>query len=493
MANDFSNTTKYHGEMTQTQILINSLSLLGNRAIQGVSTFALTTVIARNLGAEQLGQYILAIGYYVIFVTFFGLGLRTLFTRELAKASERTSVYLVSGSLLQLFLSIIAYLLLVTVVVLMPYSDRTSMICYIMGLSVIPYALSNITEAIFQAQERMHLIAISTSPIYILRTGAMIWVVLHLDNAIEYVAAIMVLSEVAILVWQWLLLMRTIEPKWQIDFSFIIDSFQAAKTLFAIDGVGIIAGKLDMLLISLLGGEILIGIYGAIRQLVQPFEIIGNSLCSAIFPRMSNAVILGKHEQRKRIEFFIDILFCISLPLIPMMFFFYGEQILVSLYKNPEFARGEIPLQITAIPVILFPLMRLSNYLLIANNLEKYNLIEVIIITILGSSIGAYLISNYQLIGAALMSAVMSICSCGIYIYVIHTRLFKIRFFKVLRRPVIITGLMLCLLLVLQQFHFSLLLNLSISIGFYGAIAASMLIRQLGGIAALGQFITKSP
>ena len=189
--------------MKQVQLLVNSLSLLGNRLIQGISTFTLTTVIARNLGADQLGQYILALGYYSVFVTFFGLGLRTLFTRELAREGERASVYLVSGSLVQLILSIIAYILLATVVFLMPYSAETSTICYILGLSVIPFALSNITEAIFQAQERMHLIAISTSPIYLLRVGAMILVVLNSTHAIEYIAAIMVLSEVLILILQW--------------------------------------------------------------------------------------------------------------------------------------------------------------------------------------------------------------------------------------------------------------------------------------------------
>jgi O-antigen/teichoic acid export membrane protein len=491
MANDFSSFTKYHDEMTQARILINSLSLLGNRAIQGIATFALTTVIARNLGAEQLGQYILAIGYYVVFVTFFGLGLRTLFIRELAKASEKTPVYLVSGSVLQFILSIIAYFLLVTVVFLMPYTDRTSMICYIMGLSVIPFALSNITEAIFQAQERMHLIAMSTAPIYLLRVGVSIWVVLHL-GAIEYVAAIMVLSEVLILIVQWLLLTRTVKPEWQIDFPFIVDSFHSAKTLFAIDGVGVLAGKLDVLLISLLGSEVLIGIYGAIRQLVQPFEIICSSLCASLFPRMSNAVILGKYEQRKRIEFFLDILFCISLPLIPTIFLYYGEQILVFAYKNPEFYQGGTPLKIIAISVMLYPMMRIFNYTLIANNLERYNLRETLITMILGASIGVFLIPNYKLIGAAAMSASMSLCSCGIYIYTIHTCLFKIRFQRVLRRPLIITGLMISLLLVLEHFHFNLLLNLSITIGFYSSIAVLMLIRQLGGISAIQQFLTKS-
>lgn len=472
-------------------LLINSLSLLGNRSIQAIATFALTTAIARTLGAERLGQYILAIGFYFVFVTFFGLGLRTLFTRDLARESEKTPVYLVSGSLLQFFLSIIAYLSLAIVVFLMPYSAETSTICYIMGLSVIPFALSNITEAIFQAQERMHLIAVSTAPIYVLRVGVMIWVVLHCDRPIEYVSAIMVLSETLILLLQWAILTRTVKPEWRIDRQFMVDSFQGAKTLFAIDGIGIIAGKLDVLLLSLFGGEVLIGIYGAIKQLVQPFEIICSSLCAAVFPRMSSSVVLGKEAQRENAENFLDILFCISLPLVPTVFFYYGYEILMFMYKNREFAQGETPLKIIAISVILYPVVRLFNYLLLANNLEKHNLIQSAISTTFGGLLGVFLVAKYQLIGAACMGVAMSCCSCALSTYSIHTRLFRIRLVRVLRRPVLITTGMSILLFIIEKFNFNLLLNLMIVMTFYLAIAALMLMYQSGKLAIIQQALTK--
>jgi O-antigen/teichoic acid export membrane protein len=473
--------------MKKIQFLINSLSLIGNRLIQGIATFTLTTVIARNLGADLLGQYILAIGYYSVFVNFFGLGLRTLFIRELARGGQKTSVYLVSGSLLQFILSIIAYISLVLVVYIMPYSAETSRICYILGLSVIPFALSNITEAIFQAQERMHLITLSTSPIYLLRVGVMILVVLNVSHPMEYVAAIMAISELAILILQWLLLMRTVEPVWEIDRPFIADSFHAAKTLFAIDGVGVFAGKIDILLISLLGSEVLIGIYGGIRQLFQPFEIICNSLSSAIFPRLSSSVIRGKTAQRASTEKFLDLLFCLSLPLIPSIFLYYGYEILIFMYKRPEFALGETPLKILAITAILYPAQRLSSYILVANKMEKYNLAEVIITITFGGLVGIFAISKYQLIGAAWMGTSMSFCSLVVSTYFIRTHLFKVRWTKVLRRPMLITSLMALLLFVLQPFHFNLLWNLIINVSFYSIILVLMSIHQLGGLAVLRQ------
>jgi O-antigen/teichoic acid export membrane protein len=475
--------------MMRSQLFINSLSLLSNRLIQGISTFALTTVIARSLGAEHLGQYILAIGYYYIFVTLFGLGLKTLFTSELAKKDEEISVYLVSGSLLQFVLSIIAYLLLLLVVFLMPYSSETSMICDIMGLSVIPFALSNITESIFQAQERMHLIAISTSPIYLLRVGVMISIALNFSHPIEYIAVTMVVSEVLILCLQWSILMQTVQPEWKIDLDFMKDSFYAAKILFAIDSVGVVAGKLDLLLISLLGNEILIGIYGAIGQLIQPFQIVCNSLCLAIFPKISNSVLLGKEVQRDNTENYLNILFCILLPVIPIVFFYYGLDVLIFVYKSPDFSRGVIPLQITSMTVIAFPIVRLFNYVLLANGMEKYNLIEVVITTILGSLLGIFLISKYQLIGAAWTGVVMYICSCGIANYAIYNHLFKIRWPRVLIRSTIISGLMVLLLSTIEQFNLNLLSNIVITFSFYMLALISVLMSRSDRTSILHQFL----
>jgi O-antigen/teichoic acid export membrane protein len=482
----------YRCGMKQVPLLINSLSLLGNRSIQAIATFALTTVIARNLGADRLGQYILAIGYYSIFVTFFGQGLRTLCTRELARDSAKTPTYLVSGMLLQLFLSIIAYVLLGIVVFLMPYSAETSTICYIMGLAVIPFALSNITEAIFQAQERMHLIAASTAPIYLLRTALMIWVALHWNFAIASIAAIMVASEAIVLVVQWFILTRTVQPKWNIDRPFIVNCFQAAKTLFIIDGIGIIAGRLDVVLLSIFGGgEAMVGIYGAIKQLVQPFEIICSSLCSAIFPRLSSSVLLGRQAQRDSTEKFLDILLCILLPLIPTVFFYYGDAILIFMYKNREFIQGETPLKIMAVTVVLYPAIRLFNYVLLANNLEKYNLIQSAITTTIGGTIGLLLIPQYQLIGAAGMGVSMSICACTLSTYFIYKHLFRLRWVKILLRPLVITTLMLLILFVLGKFHFNLLSNLAISISFYLFTAVLLLMHQSGKLTTIGQSFSK--
>jgi O-antigen/teichoic acid export membrane protein len=223
----------------KNKLISNSLSMLVNRLTQGVATFILTATIARTLGAEVLGQYLLALNYYFIFVSLASQGFKTFFTRELSRNPEITPTYLVSGSLLQLIFGLIGYITMVILVSILPYSDQTSAICNLVGVMIIPFSLSNITEAIFQAQEKMHLIAFSTVPVYIIRLLTIIHL-LQLRYGLEYVIGILIASETLILLVQWLLLLKIINIRWQIDRDFIWKIIRTAQTFFAIEGIGII-------------------------------------------------------------------------------------------------------------------------------------------------------------------------------------------------------------------------------------------------------------
>ncbi|HLO83783.1 MAG TPA: oligosaccharide flippase family protein [Nostocaceae cyanobacterium] len=469
--------------MARPKLFKNSLSLLANRLTQGIATFVLTTVIARNLGAYELGQYILGISYYYIFVTFVGQGLKTLFTRELAREAEETPVYLVSGSLLQLILSIIGYVLLVIVVFVLPYSPDTSMVCYIMGLAVIPFALSNITEAIFQAQEKMHLIAMSTVPIYILRLVVMIWV-MPLKHAVNYIAGIMVLSEALILVIEWALLTRTVKPKWKINKEFMLNSLYSVRTFFAIDASGIIAGKMDILFISLLGSEFLVGLYGLIGQLMQPFIIVSHSVSLAAFPSMSKAVSIGKEKQKEETENVLEILLCMSLPFVLGIFFFGGD-LLIFIYNDPNYIQAALPLRISVLSLLASPFVRSLGYLLVANGFEKYNLLEVIITTVVGGLSGVVLISQYKLLGAALMAIVMACSSFSLLVYAVYNRLFSLHLWRIMRRPLLISSLMSIVYLILQKINLNFLLTLIISVCSYGVLVGVLAIMSFGGFRSV--------
>jgi O-antigen/teichoic acid export membrane protein len=464
------------------KFISNSISMIVNRLAQSITAFVLTAAIARTLGAEALGQYLLAYSYYFIFVGIASQGLKTLFTRELAREPQNSSVYLISGTWLQLIFSLFSYGALVIVVFLLPYSSTTSTLCYIMGLTIIPFALSNITEAIFQAQEKMHLIAISTVPVYILRLIIMIWA-MQLKYDIGYLGAILFSSETVILIVEWIFIIRLVKIKWQIDINFVLKTIKSARTFFAIEGIAVVTGRIQILILSLLGNEFLVGLFGGISQLLQPFSIIANSIILAMFPRFSKAVDQGREKQRQIAENIIEILLIMALPLFIGLLFF-GKDLLTFVYDS-SFAQANLALRLSAISLIFVPFIRSLSYLLVANGFEIVNLREVVITTIFGSLGGVALVSRYQLLGAALMVLLMTILGFSQYTYFTYTRLFSLNLWRIMRRPLLISFLLIPVFILLQKISLDFIFTLLIATCVYSLFVIYLGIRAFGGFRFL--------
>ncbi len=459
-----------------------------NRLAQSITAFVLTAAIARNLGAEAIGQYLLAYSYYFIFVGIASQGLKILFTRELAREPQKTSVYLMSGTWLQLIFSLLSYGALVIVVFLLPYSSKTSTLCYIMGLTIIPFALSNVTEAIFQAKEKMHLIAIATVPVYVLRLIIMIWA-MQLKYGIEYLGAILFFSETLILVIEWILITQLVKIQWQIDKDFVWTTIKSARTFFAIEAIAVVSSRIEILILSLLGNEFLVGLFGAIVQLLQPFLIIANSITVAMFPRLSKVIDKGRQKQQQITESFIEVLLSMGLPLFLGLLFF-GKDLLIFIYDS-SFAQGSLALSISAISLLLLPFTRTLCSLLVANHFEIVNLRELVITTILGSLGGIVLVSRYQLVGAAIMALLMTILAFSQYVYFTYALLFPLNLWRVIRRPVMISALMLVVFLILDKINLNFLFTLIIAISFYIFFIIFLSIHALGGIDIVKEKIVK--
>lgn len=457
----------------------NSLSLLVHRLTQSITTFILTAVIARVLGAEALGQYLLAFSYYFLFVTLVSQGLKTLLTRELSRQPKSISTCLVSGTLLQLILSCIGYLVLVILILALPYSTETSAVCCIMGLAIIPFALSNITESVFQAQERMHLIAIAAVPVYILRLLLMLLLV-NQGYGVRHLTGIYPLSELLVLIIEWLLIMPTVEVTWEINYKFMWQTVLAARTFFVIEGVAVLNDRIQILVLSLLGDERLVGLYGGIAQLMQPFLLVVNSVVLGIFPNLSKAIEAGQEKQRQISEDVIEMLLCIALPLLIGILFF-AKDLLNFVYGDSSFGDAAIALQMTAVLLLASPFNRTLSYVLVASGMERTNLVEVLITTTLGGISGVFLISSYGLIGAVLMDGVMKISALGQYTFTVWRRLFSLRLWKLFRRPLLLSGFMTPVFLGLQQSHLNFLFILLFSTTIY-CLATGILVGLGFGI-----------
>jgi O-antigen/teichoic acid export membrane protein len=456
----------------------NSLAILANQVTQNATSFILSISIARILGPYELGQYSLAFSYYYIFMTMSSQGLKTLLTRELAKFPEKVQTCLVSGTLLQFIFSSIGFLALVGLVALLPYKPATAVICYMVGAALIPYGISNVTEAIFQSQEKMHLIAISTVPIYILRLIVMI-LALKLEAGINAVGLILVVSEVLILLIEWFMISRIVKPiEWKIDWQFMRDTAKAARTFVAIESFSVFKVRMQVLILSLLAGETIVGLYSAAVQLLQPFQLISLSLAVASLPTMTKSTHKDDDKVRRLAESIVSVLLVVAVPMIAI-FAFMGGAALVFIYRDGSFADSGLALVILSLTMIPLSFTRSLSYVMIAYGFQRVNLRTVMINTITGAILSVILISSFGIIGAAVSALIVEASGAGQFIFAVRARIFSLQLWNIIRAPLLAGALMLVLLVAMESFSPSIVIALILAGMAYVAIVGVVSVQRL--------------
>ncbi|MBF2084107.1 MAG: oligosaccharide flippase family protein [Thermoleptolyngbya sp. C42_A2020_037] len=446
-----------------------------------MATFVLSASISRFLGADELGRYLLAFSFYYIFVGIASHGLKNLMIRMIAQGAESTrneSFYLLNCTILQLVISILGYICLLAIVTILPYEPETKLACYIIGAAVIPFSLSNMTEAFFQSQERMHLIATANVPVYISRIFAMI-AAMQQGYGISTIALLFVISETLIFLIQWVLLTREMQLEWKLDPSFMVEKFKSAAGFFAIDSLGIVNARLEFLILSLAGNELLVGLYGGIIQLMQPFLIMTDSLMQAAYPSMVKSVQEGAGRQRKIAQSMIGILLSIALP-ICIGFFFFGGDLLQFVYGDERFRDAAAVLTAYSLSKVLASFNRPFGFVLMANGLERTNVREGFVTMAIKALSGFFLVPMYQLAGAVSVTLLVGISTFLQFLFAIR-RLFSINFLEVLYYPALTCALMLPIFVGLQRLDPGFMIVLAISTLTYLFIVGLLAVYAMGG------------
>jgi O-antigen/teichoic acid export membrane protein len=237
---------------------------------------------------------------------------------------------------------------------------------------------------------------------------------------------------------------------------------KASGSFIVIEGISVLGYRLQVFILSLLGGELVVGLYGAVLQLMQPFQIISHSVVLAVFPKMSKAIDSGKDTQRQITQITIEILLMVALPLL-LGIVFFGKELLILLYQEESFAEAQFALNVFAIGLISSSFIRPLSYLLVANGFEKVNLWQVFITTILDCSISIVLVSQYKLNGAAITVIFTDYVALFIYYIESSRRLFKLNLWSTIYRPLIVGVSMLPVFIALKNLEFNILSVLIIS------------------------------
>lgn len=384
------------------RLVANVVSILSSDAVNRATTFVLYALVARYLGPHAFGQMALALALFYTFQVLASAGLKTLLTREVARDRGQAGELLANGSLVTVVTALVAIIILFLFVWIMGYDDDTSTTVLLVGLGLLPIAVSTVCEGIFQGLERMEYIAYANLPVNVLRI-TLGFAALSQGFGIESVILALMGSQVALTIVEWWLMARMVRPAFQaVSLAGAWRLIRGTTTFFGIDALIAVYSSLNIFLLSRFANEAEVGVYSAAIQLLSPIMLILQSVVLSIFPVMCRGMDSASESISVLVERLLTVLMAIVFPLV-IGLYFLAEPVLLLLYGQKDFAQSSILLQYLVWSLIASALISVLGQLLMAANRERFTLGIVAVHAAGNLVIGALLISQLGALGAVIM------------------------------------------------------------------------------------------
>jgi len=457
----------------------NALSILTSDAMNRATSFFLYALVARHLGAHEFGQLALALTLFYTFQVLAVSGLKTLIIRQVTKDRALTGKYFVNAFAIVFFSSLCSLGALFGFVRLMHYPGDTALIIVLLGLGLLPYAISAVCEGIFQAWERMSYIPLVNVPINAAKVGCA-FLVLSMSRSLYGVVWVLLCALVATAgIELWILVRRFQAQNASFDLHFSLDTMRSAFTFLGIDSTIAIMSSLNILFLSKLASETEVGLYGAATQLMVPLLLVYQSFAQSIFPVMCRKAESGFSSLKQIAEQAIEMLLVLALPGVIGLLFF-GQWLISVLYKNSIFLQAYPALQIIAWILVSQVFTAVLGQVLVASHREKVSLKIVIVDTLVNLVIGWPLIRFFGLRGAAISLVVMRLVDC-VQHYVPVSRLFSgISLAKIVWKPMVAASCMV-VYLALDVAHKGILTSVVATL-IYAAALLVLAVLACGGV-----------
>lgn len=270
------------------RILVNTGSLTGSSLWRIFISFILQVLISRVLGVAEFGQYISVLAFLNVGQVISELGLPTLLVRNLAQHPALRRPYFSLALRIQLMAGVITWIGLVLLTWLLPVSSGTQTALWLAGASLPFYAVTSVSQTLFKAGERMELVmgvegTINT--LILLLSIATLW----LGGGIAALVAILVLTQAISAAMCSLLVARNrllsgshsdVHVTWR-------SLWHAARPFYWISLADVLLHRLDILLLNVVAGDLVTGIYSIAYSIVRVVVKLIQSYWQALYPTIS--------------------------------------------------------------------------------------------------------------------------------------------------------------------------------------------------------------
>ena len=367
---------------------------------QKVISFTYFTLIARNLGPEDLGKYYFAISFTTIFAIFIDLGLINVLTREVAKTQERAKELLGSVLTIKLPLAALALLVVGIMINLMDYPEITRNLVYLSSACMVLDSFATTFFAVIRGFHNLKFESIAAVAFQLI-VMAFGLTALYLGQGLYWIMAALVLASTFNFIYSFLILWRKmgikIKPVYDRALIKLIINIAIPFGLYGV--FQRVYTYLDSVLLSLMAGDKYVGLYQIAFKIIFALQFLPMAFTASLYPAMSSYWVNNRKQLAVSFERAMNYLIIISLPITVGTIVIADKIILI--FKS-GFSEAVLPMQIIIASLIFlfinFPIGSLLN----ACDRQKINTINMGIVTVLSVVLNLFLISKFQAIGASL-------------------------------------------------------------------------------------------
>ncbi len=290
---NFAHSGSPGAHRTDRRVLLNTSALAGSSLWRIGISFVLQILIANRLGEVGLGQYATALAYLNVAQILSGLGLPMLLVRDLARTPAKRRRYFRAALLVQFLAALLVWAGLIGLTLILPYQPITRLTLIVIGGSLPLFAVTSACETMFQAGERMELVMGVEMTINTLIVASSILILWRGGTVVHLAGVLIGTQTISALLCLFLLgrsgLLETTEQAserrnqgpniWLL--------MRRSAPFYGLALANVLLQRLDILLLSVLAGEAVTGIYSAAYLMVRVLIILSQTYWQSLYPTFS--------------------------------------------------------------------------------------------------------------------------------------------------------------------------------------------------------------
>jgi len=423
----------------------NIFWLTFSRAIALALLFLAYTQLFRYLGPFGSGQYQFVLSYVLIFSTIVDFGVQQFITKKMAEDPENTKKYFQNFLVFEALLSILLYVVLISIAFFRQFDPLIIKAISITGLGMMANAMTYPFLAVMTAKQdlkKVALINFINSCVNI----SIIFLAIALQKYIVFLASIQLtfglidLALYRVFIRKHIPVPEVFKALGRFEFSIIKNILKSAWPFALLVGFSAIYNRIDVIIISRMLDYTQTGLYTAAYKFFDILNFFPASVSHVLFPVL--AALMAKQlisDVKLTLEKYLKLMIAIALP-VAVGGTLLSKQ-LILLIAGPEFLPAAPVLAILIWSVaILFIYIPMNS--LIISKLTKFAVMITAVNVAVNIAGNIILLPIIGIKAAAIMTVVSESLQGLFYFYFVWKNITHFKFLSILWKPVLAAAVM---------------------------------------------------